>query len=37
MTGGRGYFSMQFDHYEVLPAHLAQEVIAARQKDKKEE
>jgi elongation factor G len=37
MTGGRGYFTMQFDHYEVLPAHLAQEVIAARQKEKKEE
>ncbi len=37
MTGGRGYFSMEFDHYEILPSHLAQEVIAARQKDKKEE
>jgi elongation factor G len=36
MTGGRGYFTMQFDHYEVLPAHLAQEVIAARQKEKEE-
>jgi elongation factor G len=37
LTGGRGYFSMEFDHYEVVPAHLAQEVIATRQKDKKEE
>jgi elongation factor G len=37
MTGGRGYFTMQFDHYEVLPSHLAQEVVTARQKDKKEE
>jgi elongation factor G len=37
MTGGRGYFTMNFDHYEVLPSHLAQEVIAARQKEKKEE
>jgi elongation factor G len=37
MTSGRGYFTMQFDHYEVLPSHLAQEVIAARQKEKKEE
>ncbi len=37
MTSGRGYFTMQFDHYEVLPPHLAQEVIAARQKEKKEE
>ncbi|NLG98012.1 MAG: elongation factor G [Chloroflexi bacterium] len=37
MTGGRGYFSMEFDHYEILPSHLAQEVIAARQREKKEE
>ena len=37
MTGGRGYFSMQFDHYEVVPAHLAQEVITAHAKNKKEE
>ena len=37
MTGGRGYFSMEFDHYDVLPAHLAQEVISARQKERKEE
>ena len=33
MTGGRGVFSMEFDHYEVLPANLAQEVINARQKE----
>ncbi len=41
MTGGRGYFSMEFDHYEVVPNHIAQEVIANRQKElaasKKEE
>lgn len=37
LTGGRGYFTMQFDHYEILPTHLAQEVIASRSKDKKEE
>jgi elongation factor G len=37
MTSGRGYFSMQFDHYEIVPSHLAQEVIAERQKEKKEE
>ena len=37
MTGGRGYFSMQFDHYEVVPAHLAQEVHTAHAKNKKEE
>lgn len=33
MTGGRGVFSMEFSHYEVVPAHIAQEVIAARKKE----
>ncbi|HHY96286.1 MAG TPA: elongation factor G [Firmicutes bacterium] len=28
ITQGRGTFSMEFDHYEEVPAHLAQEVIA---------
>lgn len=37
MTGGRGVFSMEFDHYETVPPHLAQDVIAAHQKEKKEE
>jgi elongation factor G len=41
MTGGRGVFTMEFSHYEVVPAHIAAEVIAARQKEvssgKKEE
>lgn len=37
MTSGRGYFSMEFDHYDVVPAHLAQDVIAAHKKEKKEE
>ncbi len=41
MTGGRGVFSMEFDHYEVVPAHIAQDVITQRQKElaasKKEE
>lgn len=40
ITGGRGIFMMEFSHYEVVPAHLAQEIIAARQKElesKKEE
>ena len=40
MTGGRGIFSMEFDHYEIVPAHIATDVIAARKKDlqdKKEE
>lgn len=37
MTGGRGFFSMKPDHYEMLPSHLTQEIVAERQKEKKEE
>ncbi|MFC1879640.1 elongation factor G, partial [Chloroflexota bacterium] len=33
ITGGRGVFSMEFSHYENVPAHIAQDVIAARQKE----
>ena len=33
MTGGRGVFTMEFDHYEVVPAHIAQGVMDARQKE----
>ena len=33
MTGGRGVFTMGFDHYEVVPTHIAQGVIDARQKE----
>ncbi len=33
MTGGRGVFIMEFSHYEVVPAHIAADVIAARQKE----
>jgi elongation factor G len=33
MTGGRGIFEMAFSHYEIVPAHLASEIIAARQKE----
>lgn len=39
-TGGRGYFTMQEDHYEVVPANITQEIVAHRQKEiaqKKEE
>jgi elongation factor G len=40
MTGGRGIFDMELSHYEVVPTHVAQNVIDARQKElasKKEE
>lgn len=33
-TGGRGVFTMEFDHYEIVPAHIAEDVIAARMKDR---
>ncbi|MET0852273.1 MAG: elongation factor G [Candidatus Rokuibacteriota bacterium] len=36
MTGGRGGYSMEFSHYEELPAHLAEKVVAAVNKDKAE-
>jgi elongation factor G len=37
MTGGRGIFEMEFDHYEVVPGHVADGIIAAAQKEKEEE
>ena len=33
ITGGRGIFDMEFDHYEVVPSHVAQNVIETRQKE----
>jgi elongation factor G len=33
ITGGRGVFGMEFSHYEVVPTHIAQEVINTRQKE----
>jgi elongation factor G len=32
LTQGRGSFAMEFDHYEEVPAHLSQKVIADKQK-----
>ena len=38
LTAGRGLYTMQFSHYEQLPGHLAQKIIAdAEAKRKKEE
>jgi elongation factor G len=37
MTGGRGTFSMEFDHYDLVPTHLAQEVMDARTREMKED
>ena len=33
ITGGRGVFTLEFSHYEVVPTHLAADIIAARQKE----
>jgi elongation factor G len=37
MTSGRGSFSMEFSHYEEVPAHMAEKVIAATKVDHKED
>jgi elongation factor G len=40
ITGGRGYFAMEFDHYDVVPNHIAGTIIEAHKKEmeaKKEE
>lgn len=37
ITGGRGSFSMEFSHYEEVPARLSQDIVAKAAKDKKEE
>lgn len=34
MTGGRGTFTMEFSHYEEVPAHIGQKVIEAAAKEK---
>ena len=36
ITGGRGIFNMKLSHYEKVPAHIQQEIVAARQKEQKE-
>ena len=40
ITGGRGYFTMELDHYETVPSHIAGNIIEAHKKEmeaKKEE
>jgi elongation factor G len=36
MTGGEGSYTMAFSHYEVVPSHIADKIIAAH-KDEDEE
>jgi elongation factor G len=37
MTQGRGIYTIEFDHYEPLPSHLAKEVIAQHKVEESEE
>ena len=37
LTQGRGLFSMEFDHYEEVPAHLAEQVIQESKREREEE
>jgi elongation factor G len=40
LTGGRGYFTMELDHYDVVPAHVAGPIVENHKKEleaKKEE
>ena len=40
ITGGRGYFTMELHHYDVVPSHVAAPIIEAHKKEmeaKKEE
>jgi elongation factor G len=34
MTQGRGSFSFEFDHYEEVPAHITQKIIAENEAEK---
>jgi elongation factor G len=36
MTHGRGMFTMKFDHYDEVPSHLADKIVAGAQKEKGE-
>jgi elongation factor G len=37
MTSGRGSFTMEYDHYEEVPAEIAKKVIAAHKQEEEEE
>jgi elongation factor G len=37
LTQGRGYYSMEFSHYQIVPTHLAQQIIEAAKKEKEQE
>jgi len=33
ITGGRGYFTMELDRYEIVPAHIAGTIVEAHRKE----
>jgi elongation factor G len=35
-TGGRGYYTLEFSHYEPVPAHIQQEIIEKLRREKEE-
>jgi len=37
MTSGRGIFSMEFSHYEEVPANIAEKIVEASAKTTEEE
>ncbi len=37
ITGGRGFYSMKFSHYEEVPPQIAQSIIEEAQRERKEE
>jgi elongation factor G len=36
MTQGRGYYTIELSHYEVVPPHVAEPVIAAARREREE-
>jgi elongation factor G len=34
LTQGRGYFTMNFSHYEEIPSHMSQKIIDAANKER---
>jgi elongation factor G len=36
ITGGRGIFTMAFSHYEEVPSHVAERIIAETRKEKEQ-
>jgi len=37
MTGGRGLFTMEQAHYEIVPTHITMEIVAKRKQEEEEE